>query len=240
MTERGMSFGSGEEGGFNDVSRAYKQNPTLENYLALRRADPDAEIEVAVLGGIDDLFAMEKELERYGIGAHPLMTGVLDANQTAISELSLKLMDHIVRARELTENGETQLVRRGMVMPDSLIDWLICVALDAQSWTDAMELNRDLIVLIRERLGGSNQHYKQAVAAHTRQRNAPWIGAQLKARGIEPTVRKIAELLEVAPSTVTRWYPNNAELQEEIDRLSRLFDSDGSFHISRLSTKKEP
>ncbi|QGZ94968.1 hypothetical protein [Terricaulis silvestris] len=235
-----MSFGSGEEGGFNDVSRAYKQNPTLENYLALRRADPDAEIEVAVLGGIDDLFAVEKELERYGIGAHPLMTGVLDANQAAVSELSLKLMDHIVRARELTENGETQLVRRGMVMPDSLIDWLICVALDAQSWTDSMELNRDLIVLIRERLGGANQHYKQAVAAHTRQRNAPWIGAQLKARGIEPTVRKIAELLEVAPSTVTRWYPNNAELQEEIDRLSRLFDSNGSFHISRLSTKKEP
>lgn len=234
-----MSFGSGEEGGFNDISRAYKQDPTLENYLALRRAEPNAEIEVAVLGGIDDLFAMEEELERYGIGAHPLMTGVLDADQASISELSLKLMDHIVNARRLEASGETQLVRRGMAMPDSLIDWIICVALDAQSWTDAMELNRDLIVLIRERLGGSNQHYKQAVAAHTRRRNAPWIGAQLKARGIEPTVRQIAEVLEVAPSTVTRWYPNNAELQEEIDRLSQLFDGDGSFHLSRLSTKKE-
>jgi hypothetical protein len=181
--EQRMGFGSGDDGRFNDVTRAYKQDPTLERYLALRRSHPDAEIEVAVLGGIDDLFALEGELARYGIGAHPLMTGVLDADQAAISELSLKLMDHIVRARQLTEKGETQLVRRGAAMPDSLIDWLICVALDAQSWTNSMELNRDLIVLIRERLGGSNQHYRQAVTAHTRQRSALWIGAQLKAQG---------------------------------------------------------
>jgi len=44
-----MSFGSAEGGGFNDVSRAYKEKPTLENYLTLRRANPTAEIEVAVL-----------------------------------------------------------------------------------------------------------------------------------------------------------------------------------------------
>src|SRR5688572_3374216 len=124
-----MSFESEEAGGFNDVSRAYKQGPTLENYLALRRANPTADIEVAVFGGIDDLFAMEGELERNGIAAHPLMTGVLDADQTAVSDLSLKLMEQIVRARDAAGSGETQLVRRGMAMPDSLIDWLICVAL---------------------------------------------------------------------------------------------------------------
>lgn len=167
------------------------------------------------------------------------MTGVLDADQASISDLSLRLMEHIVRERDVAASGETQLVRRGLAMPDSLIDWLICVALDAQSWTNSMELNRDLIVLIRERLGGSNQRYKQAVEAHTKQRHAQWIGAQLKARGIEPTVRRIAEVLEVAPSTVTRWYPNNAELQEKIDRLSGLFDSAGSFQTSRLAAKKE-
>jgi len=66
-------------GEFNDVSKAFKRKPTLENYLALRRAHPDETIEVAVFGGIDPLFALEDELEKYGIAAHPLMTGVMDA-----------------------------------------------------------------------------------------------------------------------------------------------------------------
>jgi hypothetical protein len=62
-------------------------------------------------------------------------------------------MERIVAARRLAEAGESQLVRRGLAMPDSLIDWLINVMLDAQSWNNVLELNRDLIVLVRERLG---------------------------------------------------------------------------------------
>ena len=49
--------------GFNEVSKAFKRKPTLENYLALRRAHPDETIEVSVFGGIDPLFAVEDELK---------------------------------------------------------------------------------------------------------------------------------------------------------------------------------
>jgi hypothetical protein len=62
-----MSFGSRTDGGrgYNDESLAYKRNPTLENYLKIRRENPSAEIEIAVLGGIDPMFALEDEFKRY-------------------------------------------------------------------------------------------------------------------------------------------------------------------------------
>lgn len=225
-----MSFSSRTDGKYDDVSRAYKQNPTLENYLTLRRADAQGEIEVAVFGGIDDLFALEEELGRYGIGAHPLMTGVLDADQEAISELSLKLMEHIERARHQEQEGGTHLIRRGVAMPEPLINYLICVALDAQSWNDTMTLNRDLIVLIRERLGGANQQYRQAVKLHEKRKHAAWIGGQLKAQGEVVSIRKIAEILDIAPSTISRWYPDNT-FQEEVDQIATYFDADGKIRL---------
>jgi hypothetical protein len=214
------------------VSKAFKANPSLENYLALRRANPDAQIEVAVFGGIDSLFAMEEELKAFGIAAHPLMTGVLDADQEAISDLSLILIERIVSARRLAAQGETHLIRRGLAMPDSLIDWLINVMLDAQSWNNTLDLNRDLIVLIRERLGGATQHYQQVAEVYHKRRSAVWIGAQLKARGVDPTLRVLADYLKVAPSTIARWFPDD-DLGDQIDLFAVGFDADGKLDINR-------
>jgi hypothetical protein len=43
MMER-RDFGSSESGGFNETTEEYKANPTIENYVKLRRANPSAEI----------------------------------------------------------------------------------------------------------------------------------------------------------------------------------------------------
>ena len=37
-------YGTAAGCGFNDQTRDYKNNPTIENYLALRRGDPHAEV----------------------------------------------------------------------------------------------------------------------------------------------------------------------------------------------------
>ncbi|MEA2875246.1 MAG: hypothetical protein QOF14_442 [Hyphomicrobiales bacterium] len=219
------SFGSQEGGGFNDFSKAFKKNPSIENYVRLRRENPTAEIEVSVLGGIDPLFYMEPELKRYGFDPD-LIAGTLDADPDAISEISLQLMERIIEARKRAEAGETHLVRRGLAVPDKLIDWIINCSLDALSWNNTLEIPRDLIVLIRERLGGANPEYKQAAHAHEQKGNAALIGGQLKARGITPTFKMLADALGVAPSTVKRWF-EPGEFEREVDYWSRAFDADG-------------
>lgn len=223
-----MDYGSDKSGGFNAATRAYKNNPSIELYVKLRRQQPSAEIEVAVLGGMDQLYYMEAELRKFGFDPE-MVAAVLDADPDAIGELSLQIMEKMIAARELSKSGETHLSRRGLVVPDKLVDWLIGCMLDALSWNDQLHIPRDLIVLVRERLGGSNPEYEQGSAAHQKRWAAMIIGGQLKAQGIEPSFRMIAKALDVSPTTVMRWFPNG-EFEDEISKVSTWFDENGQMH----------
>lgn len=173
--------GTEECGGYNAMSKAYKKNPSIELYVKLRREDPDAEIEVSVIGGIEQLFYLEPELGKYGFDP-ALVASAMDADPNAISELSLQIMEKMIEVKVLAKSGETHLARRGLVVPDKLINWLVACMLDALSWTGELYIPRDLIVLIRERLGGSNPEYEQASRAHEMRSDAISIGGQLLAQ----------------------------------------------------------
>lgn len=218
-------FGS-DESGFNEFTKEYKANPSIDNYVRLRRANPNAEIEVAVIGGFEAMFYMREELERHGIDPD-LLGGILDADLDAISEISLRLMEKIIEARQMEKAGDTHLIRRGLVIPDKLIDWVICCSLDALSWNDELTIPRDLIVLIRERLGGSNPQYEQEGQIRSNKTNAGMIAGQLMAQGVVPTFKILGQALGVAPSTVMRWF-EPGELEEARDRWAKRFDENGN------------
>ncbi|MBF0325500.1 MAG: hypothetical protein HQL42_10550 [Alphaproteobacteria bacterium] len=218
-------YGGDEDGGYNALSKAYKKDPSLEAYVQLRRNYPDAEIEVSVIGGMDQLFFLEPEIKKYGFDPS-LVASVMDADPEAISELSLQIMEKMVEAKKISRNGATHLSRRCLAIPDKLVNWLIACMLDALSWNDDLYIPRDLIVLIRERLGGSNPEYEQASHAHQMRWAAIMVGGQLQARGIKPSFRMLAGILNVAPSTVKRWFPAG-EFAEEVERASHWWDEDG-------------
>ena len=223
MKEHG--FGSTKKG-FNKLTSEYKKSPSIENYVKLRRQHPRSEIEVSVLGGIDPLFYMEPVLKQYGFDPQ-LIASVMDADADSISEASLQLMEKMIEARQRSMRGDTHLIRRGHAIPDKLIDWIVCCSLDALSWNDDLYIPRDLIVLIRERLGGSNPEYRQGSQTYEKKRNAGLIAGQLKARGVRPTYKLLASILKVAPSTVKRWF-KPGEFEQEADRWSQLCDRNGN------------
>lgn len=228
------NFGSEEAGGFNEITKEYKANPTIENYVKLRRSNPTAEIEVGVIGGFESMFYMQEEFERYGVDPN-LLGGILDADQEAISEISLRLMEKMIEAREIENAGETHLIRRGLAIPDRLIDWVIGCSLDSLSWNDAPMIPRDLIVLIRERLGGSKPQYEKEGAVRKSKQDAEMIAGQLMAQGLMPTFKILGQLLGVAPSTVMRWF-EPGELEKARDRWAKFFDKDGTLlPLDRIS-----
>ena len=49
-----------DENGFDRYTKEYKQNPSIDNYVRLRRTNPEAEIEVAVIGGFESIFCCGK------------------------------------------------------------------------------------------------------------------------------------------------------------------------------------
>lgn len=228
-------YGSKEDGGYNEPSMAYKKEPSIEHYVKLRRADPDAEIEVRVVGGMDQLFFMEPELRKYGFDPS-MIASILDADAKAISEVSLQIMEKMIEAKGLAKAGRTHLARRGLAIPDKLVNWLVACMLDALSWNDDLYIPRDLIVLIRERLGGSNPEYEQASDAHQKRWSAIIIGGQLKAQGRKPSFRMLAKFLNVSPTTVMRWFPDG-DFEKEIERVANWFDEKGQMRSLNTVTR---
>src|SRR5262245_13852451 len=138
-------------GGFRALSRSYKSNPTIENYVTLRRKFPEETIEIAVTGGLDWVY--EHALKQFGISAE-LVVSVLDADQDAISELSLQLLERIIERRRVESSGKTHVVSRKLAIGDQLVNFLINMMLDSLDWNDHLCIPRDLIVLIRHQTGG--------------------------------------------------------------------------------------
>lgn len=229
---------SNEENETSRFAKRYKEDPSLENYVRLRRENPNVEIEVAIVRGIEPLFAMELELEKNCIDPN-LVAAVLDANLEAISEMSLILMERIIEERQLSNTGETQLVSRGRATPDRLIDWLIAVALEALSWNNELVIPRDLIVLIRERLDGATAYHEE-ISVHERKRNAAFIAGQLKAQGIRPAYNILGEALKVSHTTVMRWFEGKKEFEDMTDFWATKLDKNGKFTgLASIENKKK-
>ena len=94
------------------------------------------------------------------------------------------------------------------------------------SWNDSLEMNRDLIVLIRERLGGPFPEYNEVASqVHEKKANAAMVGGQILAQGHLPTFRLLGKIFGVSPSTVKRWF-GPGEFEKETKLYSTWFNPD--------------
>ena len=198
--------------GFSELSKAFKKNPNIDNYVKLRRENPNEIIEVGVSSGLEWLFSHEGTLEAVGIPLR-LVGGILDADHDAISELCLLLLEKIVERKNLERGGQTHLASRGEAISDSLINFLICMILDSLDWNDYLVLPRDLIVLMRERLGGENSIWEKDQEMIECRQNATWIAFQLLSKGKTPSYRLIGNVLGVSATTVMRWFPDSSMIE---------------------------
>jgi hypothetical protein len=199
--------------GFNDLTREYKKSPTIENYVRLRREQPEGEVEISTTGALEFLSAQEKDLRSLGVDPN-VVIGLFDADLGAPAEISLLLIQKIIERDNLHKSGETHIVSRKKVVSDTLINYLIGRALDGMSWTDNLEITRELIVLIKQQLGTLTSQYEIEQERLIRRSGARWIAAQLLNQGKTPTYRNIGRVLGVQASTVMRWFPDGDFIAE--------------------------
>src|SRR5215813_7769014 len=65
---------------FKQLVLRYEKDPTIANYLQIRRDFPETEIQVSYFGGIEALFSLEEIFARQGIDPM-LIAGALDADE---------------------------------------------------------------------------------------------------------------------------------------------------------------
>jgi hypothetical protein len=208
--------------GFNLVTRAYKANPTIENYVALRRQHPDEAIQVAVTGGLDWLFGKQKIFTQFGIDPH-LVAGVLDADPNDISELSLRLLELIIERKKFEKAGKTHVVSRGLAISDNTVNYLINVMLGALDWNDDLFIPRDLIVLILHQVGGASSDWERSEELKELKTKVFISMWRLVGAGKTPSIRAVAKDLGVSQTTVMRWFPRGelAKMLREVGALAK-------------------
>jgi len=191
---------------FKQLVFSYRRDPTIENYVRIRREFPEIEIQVARFGGLEMLFSFEEELKKSGIDPE-LVAGTLDAHEPSIDELSLCLMERLIAKNKLPTDGPGYLERRRSAISEAMVNYLIAVMLEALDWNhEKVRVPASLIVLIRDRLCGTNPDLHTEYLSREHRQNAAITAGQIfDGRGETISVRKLAKALTVPPSTAARW-----------------------------------
>jgi hypothetical protein len=145
---------------FRTMAADYEKLPSLENYPRLRTSFSEAELSVAVFNELENLLALQFELERLAIPLD-LVAGALKAYEPDIDQLSLRLMECLVARDKLPRGGQGHIERRRQAISDALVDYLIVTMLEATE-KSSMVIPSSLIVLIRDRLCGPNPDWARS------------------------------------------------------------------------------
>ena len=201
---------------FNESTYKYKANPTIEAYVSMRRTQPDTLIEISNTNGLD--FLLEDEKPFRDIGIEPAaFASALDANPESQSEISLVLLERLIDRKRIAKGGQAHAISRKISISDVTVNYLIGCLLDALSWTDNLLISRELIVLIKHQLGVDDSDIRSELSRAANISRAKFAAAALIDKEEKVTLRKVAKLIGVQPSTVMRWFPDNdLELQGRI------------------------
>ena len=177
---------------------AFRDEPTLENYLKLRRKYPNQEFDFSTLPGLDWIHKNEALLAKWNLTAD-LVSGATRGEEQAISELSLRLLERLLEREVAIQQGETQLVGRGDAIATSFVNFLIGVILDGMSLPGALKRGpQDFLFLIKYQLGicviGDSQ---AAYESDCKRQDAVFRGAEMIERDGKTSIRAVAKMMGV-------------------------------------------
>jgi hypothetical protein len=206
--ELAKKFGWSEErlASFKQLVLGYEKRPTVANYLQIRYEFPEVEIQVGHFGGIEALLALEKEFASQGIDPM-LIAGILDGNEPGVDELCLRLLELIASKDKLPKEGPGFIAKRRQAISDATINYFIVETLEGfERRNDPVRIPASLILLIRERLCGSNPDLHQSYLSRERFRQAVfYAGLNFPQTGKPISIRKLAAAAGVSRATAARW-----------------------------------
>jgi hypothetical protein len=218
---------------FKQLVLRYEKDPTIANYLQIRRDFLEVEVEVGYFSGIDAPFKLEEKFAGQDIDPM-LFVGALTAYEPDIDALCLKLLELLVTRGKLPKEGPGFIEKRRNAISDATINYLIMEILEAiDRCGQSIRIPASLVVLIREQLCGSNPVLHQRYLAGERFRSAAFnAGLHFQETGEQISVRKLAAAAGVSRGTAERWLADK--------HFQRLFDSGRKYAASNhfLQLKK--
>jgi hypothetical protein len=198
------------------LSEAYQRNPTLKNYVTLRRKNPSTRI-LPKYPDIEVVYravsAIEDDLVHFDIPSEVLIEAML-GNCPAISELSLTLMELLIERDAMQKSEMTHLISRGEVISDVLVNRLIGMMSEGVT-----HMNPDLLVLMKHQLTDSTARLQKQRERKLSIDDLRLAAIELAKANKKPSLRAIADVLGVAASTVLRSLPKT-----DLRRIQAAYD----------------
>lgn len=195
--------------------RAFASNPTIQNYLRMRKLYPDREPKGWWFSGVEPLSSMAEELAIWGISVADL-AAAMDADHQAIERVAIRILELLAEREELLAKGETHIVSRGAAVSNQLVDYLIALLLEGMEEYDEPASIGALNFLIRERLGGPirAQHAAYLKAVRKQAIVTMYVSAKRVPEFGDPSLRQIANVLGINVSSASKLFAPG-----EFDRL---------------------
>jgi hypothetical protein len=181
--------------------KLFEHSARPEIYLALRKAFPDVTDPPRPIAWLDELFSLAEELEREGISA-TMLAGVLDADEVCLDQVSLQILQALVKLRD--QSGKQSHVQsRGLAVKLSLIDYLIAIMSECMASHDiAPPFSFFVVIWERFKIYGSSRHKR--FLEKERRTNTALLLAQLYPSDPVP-IREAARQLHLDAGTLSRW-----------------------------------
>lgn len=212
---------------FKQLVVDYRQKPTIENYLRVRRQFPEIEILIDEFGGIDPLFVLGKEFQDQGIDPQ-LIAECLDAYEPSIDALCLRLMERIIEREKISKNEPGHIEKRRAAIADAMVNYLIVTILESFDWNERrVRIPASLVVLIRHQLTGTKPDLHTSYLAKERLHNLAIMIAQELKPNEKLSINKLASLASIPRSTAARWLKDK-EFKGWLD-TARIWVADGLF-----------
>jgi hypothetical protein len=184
---------------------AYRTEPSIENYLRIRRQFPEVEILVGRFGGLEALFKLQEDFESQGIDPH-LIAAALDADEPGVDALCLRLLGLLAVRDSLPKSGPGHIEKRRGAISDTTVNYLIAMILEAYDWHDYISrVPGSLVVLIRHQLCKSVPDLDAELRLRMRQEDVALAVAQHLKPGEKLSINKLKTLAGLPRSTAARW-----------------------------------
>jgi len=134
-------------------------------------------------------------------------------------------MENLIKRETLEAAGEVHVQSRDEIMTDSLINYLIAMMLDSMDRYDELHIPRDLIVLLKHKLGADVSAEAKKYEVREKREAAVWMAANIRAQGKPCSMRDVAKEMQISPSTVLRWFPEG-EFETEVEQQIEMITSD--------------
>ena len=203
---------------FHQISELGANRPDIADFLRFSEEYKDVPFRaISSFGGLEFVFDYQEEFEKIDVDGARL-AGCMDADSNAIRTVCRRILGSIVEGQALSRDGETHLVSRGRAISPAAVKAFILAVFDARERYQIDEVVPEFYFLLSQVLFPGDPEAETLRASKDLRFNSVYISWAYhhKYRSF-PSYRRVAKLLGVAPSTISRLFESREEFEAAVE-----------------------